>query len=109
MPKKEKKTKVRKPVEDSTPPEPEEEEDEYEPEVEPEPPKPAVKATPAKEPPKSVPAPKAAIPRARVVLTGAASLRRQGRVFVKDRPFMVDGDEAIDFFKHDKRFLVTLV
>jgi hypothetical protein len=47
------------------------------------------------------------IPRARVVLVASASLRRQGRTYKKDRPFLVQGEEAIAYFKADKRFHVS--
>ena len=54
------------------------------------------------------PVPKA-VPRARVVLEGAASLHKQGRKFVKGRSFYVTGKEAIEFFKKDSRFRVFRV
>jgi len=57
----------------------------------------------------SVVVPSSARARAQVVLDGATSLRRQGRVFVRGRPFFVDGEEAIEFFKRDKRFIVSRV
>jgi hypothetical protein len=97
--KKKGKTRVRKPVEDSSPPEPVEDE---------KPPKPVAKKSPVSAP-KAAPPKTSGVPRARVILEGAASLRRQGRVFVKDRPFMVDGEEAIAFFESDKRFHVSRV
>ena len=107
MVKEKKGTRIRKPVESEIDSEVDEKDETPVPVITKPEPKPESSA-PAKSvnPPKTIPSGKK-VPRAQVSLDGASSLRRQGRTFVRGRPFFVEGEEAIEFFKRDSRFIVV--